>query len=160
MHHLVDAIIEQLQQELGTAIAASQQAHASATDSENIAENKYDTLAVEAAYLAHGQSLRIAELQQAIRAYQRFKPPSFTPSVIQLGKLVGIEDEKGKQQRLFIGPAAGGLSIKSPAGTIQVITPATPLGQVLMDKSSGDDVEWQLNDRRMRLSIVSVEQCY
>jgi transcription elongation GreA/GreB family factor len=37
-----------------------------ATHSENIVANKYDTLAVEAAYLAHGQSMRFAELKQVI----------------------------------------------------------------------------------------------
>ena len=53
MHYLVSAIVEKLQLELSTAVAASQQARDSATHSENIAANKYDTLAVEAAYLAH-----------------------------------------------------------------------------------------------------------
>ena len=60
MHHLITDIVEQLKLELSTAVAASQQAHDSATHSENIAANKYDTLAVEAAYLENGKSLRIA----------------------------------------------------------------------------------------------------
>jgi hypothetical protein len=56
MHYLISAIVEKLELELSTAVAASQQARDSATHSENIAANRYDTLAVEAAYLAHGQS--------------------------------------------------------------------------------------------------------
>ncbi len=66
MLNIIPAIIQQLEQELATAIKASQQAHSGATHSENTADNKYDTLALEAAYLAHGQSVRIEELQQSI----------------------------------------------------------------------------------------------
>ena len=44
-----------------TAISATQQAHDTATHEENIAENKYDTLGLEAAYLAHGQAQRQAQ---------------------------------------------------------------------------------------------------
>ncbi len=158
MHYLVRAIIEQLEQELSTAAAASQQAHASATHSENIADNKYDTLAVEAAYLAHGQSMRIEELQQAITLYQHFKRPEFSPgSSIQLGALLSLEDDAGEQCRLLIGPAAGGLSLETDQGKVQVITPNTPLGQVLIGKSVDDEVELRLTQRQQHFTIVSLE---
>lgn len=158
MHYLVCAIIEQLQLELSTAVAASQQAHDSATHSENIADNKYDTLAVEAAYLAHGQSMRIAELKQSIALYQHFQRPTFNAgTTIGLGALVSIEDDQEQQRRLLIGPAAGGLSIDSSQGPIQVITPTTPLGQVLIGKRVDDDVDWQINQRKESFTIVAIE---
>jgi len=117
MHYLVNAIVEKLELELSTAVAASQQARDSATHSENIAANKYDTLAVEAAYLAHGQSMRIAELKQSIALYQHFQRPTFNArATIQLGALVCIEDDQEQQRRLLIGPAAGGLSVDSEQG--------------------------------------------
>ena len=138
MHYLIEKIIQQLEIELATAIASSQQAHSSATHSENVADNKYDTLATEAAYLAHGQSMRVAELQQSILLYRRFNPPAYdSQSTIGLGALVEIETleppvtaaqitdpqpldprtsasqaaELGQRRRLFLGPAAGGLLI-------------------------------------------------
>jgi len=158
MHYLVCAIIEHLQGELSTAVAAGKQAHDSATHSENIADNKYDTLAVEAAYLAHGQSMRIAELQQSIAVYQHFQRPLFNAdAIIQLGALICIAGDQQQQRRLFIGPAAGGLGIDSEQGRIQVITPATPLGQVLMGKCVGDDVDWQINQRRESFRVVAIE---
>jgi transcription elongation GreA/GreB family factor len=158
MHYLVCAIIEQLQIELSTAVAASQQAHDSATHSENIADNKYDTLAVEAAYLAHGQSMRIAELKQSIALYQHFQRPTFNVgATIALGALVCIEDDQEQQRRLLIGPAAGGLSIDSEQGPIQVITPTTPLGQVLMGRRVDDELDWQINQRKESFSIVAIE---
>lgn len=158
MHYLVSAIVEKLELELSTAIAASQQARDSATHSENIAANKYDTLAVEAAYLAHGQSMRIAELTQSIALYQHFQRPSFKAgATIKTGALVCIEDEQEQQRRLLIGPAAGGLSIDSEQGPVQVITPIAPLGQALIGKCVDDEVDWQLNQGKGAFRIVSIE---
>ena len=158
MHDLVSAIVEKLQLELSTAVAASRQAHDSATHSENIAANRYDTLAVEAAYLAHGQSMRIAELKQSIALYQHFQRPTFNArTTVQLGALICIEDDQGQQRRLMIGPAAGGLIIDSEQGPIQVITPTAPLGQALMGKRVNDEVDWQVNQRKDSFSIVAVE---
>lgn len=158
MHYLVSAIIENLQLELSTAVAASQQAHDSATHSENIAANRYDTLAVEAAYLAHGQSSRIAELKQSIALYQQFQRPTFNAgATIQLGALVCIENDQGRQRRFLIGPTAGGLRIHSKQGPIQVITPGAPLGQALMGKRVDDEVDLQVNRRYESFSIVDIE---
>jgi transcription elongation GreA/GreB family factor len=158
MHYLINAIVEKLQLELSTAVAASEQAHDSATHSENIAANKYDTLAVEAAYLAHGQSIRIAELSQSIALYQHFQRPTFNArATVQLGALVCIEDDQEQQRRLLIGPAAGGLSIDSEQGPIQIITPSAPLGQALMGKRVDDQVVWQINQRNESFSIVAIE---
>ena len=158
MHYLISAIVEKLQLELSTAVAASAQAHDSATHSENIAANRYDTLAVEAAYLAHGQSLRIAELKQSIALYQHFQRPTFNaPATVQLGALVCIEDDQEQQRRLLIGPAAGGLSIDSKQGPIQIITPTAPIGQALMGKRVDDEVDWQFNQRKESFCIVAIE---
>ena len=158
MHYLVSAIVEKLQLELSTALAASQQAHDSATHSESIAANRYDTLAVEAAYLAHGQSMRIAELKQSIGLYQHFQRPTFNArATIQLGALVCIEDDQGEQRRFLIGPAAGGLSIDSEQGAIQVITPNAPLGQALMGKRVEDEVDWKINQRKESYSVIAIE---
>ena len=158
MHYLISAIVEKLQLELSTAVAASQQAHDSATHSENIAANKYDTLAVEAAYLAHGQSMRIAELKQSIALYQHFQRPTFNArATVQLGALVCIEDAQEQQRRLLIGPAAGGLSIDSEQGPVQVITPTAPLGQALLGKRVDDKVDWLSNQREESFSIVTIE---
>ncbi|MCX2983443.1 transcription elongation factor GreAB [Halieaceae bacterium IMCC14734] len=158
MHDLISAIVKKLQLELSTAVTASEQAHDSATHSENIAANKYDTLAVEAAYLAHGQSMRIAELKQSIALYQNFQRPTFNAhATIQTGALVCIEDDEGQQRRFLIGPAAGGLSIDGEQGLIQVVTPTAPLGQALMGKRVDDEVDWEINQRKESSIIVAIE---
>jgi len=158
MHYLVSAIVEKLQFELSTAIAASQQAHDSATHSENIAANRYDTLALEAAYLAHGQSMRITELKQSIALYQHFQRPTFTErSSIQLGALVCIEDDQGLRRRLLLAPAAGGLSVDTEHGPVQIITPTAPLGQALVGKCIDDEVGLRISERQESFRIVAIE---
>ncbi|CAA0081756.1 Transcription elongation factor GreA [Halioglobus japonicus] len=158
MHYLVSAVIETLQTELSTAVTASQQAHDSATHSENIAANKYDTLAVEAAYLAHGQSMRIAELQQYIALYQNFQRPTFdADAAVQVGALVCIEDDREQLRRLFVGPAAGGLTIEIEQSPIQVITPTAPLGHALMGKYAGDELDIHIAQRKESFRIIAIE---
>ncbi|MFN3238589.1 MAG: transcription elongation factor GreAB, partial [Pseudomonadales bacterium] len=66
---VVDAILNKLDSDLALAIAAAERARDTATDKENIAENKYDTLGLEAAYLAHGQSNRAQRLADEKQAF-------------------------------------------------------------------------------------------
>ena len=156
---LIDAIVKQLEQALATAAAASQEAHSSATHSENIADNKYDTLAVEAAYLAHGQSIRISELQETINLYKRFRRPEFTPeSPVQLGVLVDVESEQGQIQRLFIGPAAGGHIIKdNKTPDIHVVTISTPIGQAMLNKFIDDEITLKIHNRTEHFTIIDLQ---
>jgi hypothetical protein len=51
-------ILDKLRIDLDIAERAAQTAYETATHEENIAENKYDTLGLEASYLAAGQAKR------------------------------------------------------------------------------------------------------
>lgn len=158
MQHLVPTIIEQLESELATAIRANEEAHSSATHSENIATSRYDTLAIEAAYLSHGQSMRIADLQDSIALYRRFKRPDFDQhSSIQMGALVSLEDSEGDIQRLFIGPSAGGLRIPGKLNNLQVLTLATPLAKALLNKTVGDEIELKINAQSQYFTIIDIQ---
>ena len=53
-HAVHQLILEKLTVDLDIAQRAAQTAYETATHEENIAENKYDTLGLEAAYLASG----------------------------------------------------------------------------------------------------------
>eukprot|EP01034_Spumella_vulgaris_P013642 gene13642-17415_t len=59
-------VLERLAEDLLQAEQAAQAAHETATHEENIAENKYDTLGLEAAYLAVGQVRRAEGIRQAL----------------------------------------------------------------------------------------------
>jgi transcription elongation GreA/GreB family factor len=148
LYHL---IIDKLTSDLAMITRAALEAHANATDKENIPENKYDTLSLEASYLAQGQSKRAVEIERALSRFQKLKLQSFDEdSEISMGALVRLEDPSGARRLLFIGPDAGGLVMVEGGHSITVITPQSPVGQNLLGKVRGDSVA-------LRFGGVSVE---
>jgi transcription elongation GreA/GreB family factor len=136
---VVTAIIEALTAARDLAAAAADQAKETATSKENIAENKYDTLGLEAAYLAHGQSTRVQQLTSEIAAFTSLKdlPPAAAASA---GSLVALEGHGGDLRWLFIGRGAAGLKIRVAGAEIVVVTPESPAGQALLELAEGDVV--------------------
>ncbi|KIU49103.1 MULTISPECIES: GreA/GreB family elongation factor [Pseudomonas] len=154
---LLARIIERLGVDLDVAQRAAQTAYEAATAEENIAENKYDTLGLEASYLATGQARRMEEIRQARLAYQQLTLRDYDPEAgVQLSNLVLLADEQDRQQRVFLGPEAAGLKIGEGQALITVITPRSPLGQSLMGKLEGDEVVLVLGNGRQVYELVEV----
>jgi transcription elongation GreA/GreB family factor len=147
---LLQLIVERLTTDLDTAQRAAQSAYETATHKENIAENKYDTLGLEASYLATGQARRMQEIRQALALYRQLDMHAHDPERgIALGDLVVLEDRQGHTQRLFLGPEAAGMKLRLEGQAITVITPRSPLGHGLMGKRQGDT---------LHLSVAGVPQ--
>ncbi|BCJ08236.1 elongation factor GreAB [Pseudomonas sp. RtIB026] len=138
---LLQCIIATLELDMEVLRRAAQTAYEAATAEENIAENKYDTLGLEASYLATGQARRTAEIRQALHTYQQWVLRDYDPARgIQIGCLVTLEDESGQRRRLFLGPEGAGLKVGEGDGLVTVITPRAPLGQQLLGKRVDDEV--------------------
>jgi len=138
---LLAQIVATLERDLDVLTRAAQTAYEAATAEENIAENKYDTLGLEASYLATGQARRSAEIRKALLTYQQLLLRDHDPTRgVQVSNLVTLEDEDGGRRRLFIGPEAAGLKIGEGDGLVTVITPRSPLGQQLLGKKVDDEV--------------------
>jgi len=154
---LVTLIIKKLEQELSQAINAANEAHASAVDDQSIAETQYDTLAIEASYLAEGQSRRVQVLQEALLNYQMLTLADFDENKpIALSALVQLYADSKKQHWFFIGPAAGGFRCQLNEQHITVITPISPMGLVLMGEYSGEDIDVTLGNGKLTDYIASV----
>lgn len=152
---LLARIIERLGSDLDIAQRSAQTAYEAATAKENIAENKYDTLGLEASYLATGQARRMEEIRQARAAYQQLQMRDYDPEAgIQVSNLVLLVDEHDHPQRLFLGPEAAGLKLGEGEALVTVITPRSPLGQSLMGKFEGDEVVMVLGNVRHVYEIV------
>ncbi|MEG2976956.1 MAG: GreA/GreB family elongation factor [Comamonas sp.] len=142
---LQQQVLEQLSEDLQQVEQAARAAHESATHEENIAENKYDTLGLEAAYLATGQARRAEAIRQAIAHWQQFRPRLYNASEgIQLGALVCLVDADDKQQLLFLGPDGGSMKLVCGADLVQVISSKAPLGKAMLGKCEGDEVSIQV----------------
>ncbi|MFK3791460.1 GreA/GreB family elongation factor [Pseudomonas piscis] len=150
-------ILQQLQDDLLVALRAAQTAYETATHEESVAENKYDTLGLEAAYLAAGQSRRVEEIRQALGLWQNLVlRPGDAQSSIQVGSLLGLEDERGREQWLFLGPDAAGLKVQVVGQMVTVITPRSPMGQGLLGKFEGDEVEIVVAGSRQQFTVTEV----
>jgi transcription elongation GreA/GreB family factor len=138
---LLARIVAALEHDIDVLSRAAQTAYETATAEENIAENKYDTLGLEASYLATDQARRTAEIRQALQIYQQLLLRDYDPARgVQVSNLVTLEDEDGQQRRLFLGPEAAGLKIGEGDELVTVITPRSPLGQQLAGKRVDDEV--------------------
>ena len=154
---LVALIIKNLKQELSQAINAANEAHAAAVDDQSVAETQYDTLAIEASYLAEGQSRRVQELQEALISYQELNLVEFDENKpIALSALVQLHADSKKQHWFFIGPAAGGFRCELNEQYITVITPKSPIGIVLMREFEGESIDVMLGNGQLTDYIASV----
>lgn len=137
---------------------AAQTAYETATHEENVAENKYDTLGLEASYLATGQARRMEEIRQALkRCRELILRPHDPQTGIQLGALLALEAENGSEQWLFLAPDAAGLKVEEAGQLITVISPRSPLGGALLGKLEGDEVTIKVGGVAQRYSIIRVE---
>jgi len=154
---VIALIIRELESELKQAVNSAKEAHAAAVDDESVAETQYDTLAIEAGYLAEGQSRRVQELQSAIQSYQSLSLLTFDQNkAISLSALVQLSQDKESNHWFFIGPAAGGFRCQLAKQHITVITPQSPMGKALMNKLEDDDVEVLLNKNTLQDYIQKV----
>jgi len=150
------AIISALEAKLSIALAATQRAIDAATDEETVPEHKYDTLALEASYLAHGQAMRVQECEQELTVFRNLKVRSFEVQAIAVGAYVELEDEQEILKRFFISPCAGGLAISYQSNPVYLLTTQSPLGRVLKGKLEGDEVQLSIADKSMTYQVVTV----
>lgn len=150
-------VLDRLAEDLLQAEQAARVAHEAATHEENIAENKYDTLGLEAAYLATGQARRAEAIRQAIANWRQFRPSPYDASKgIQLGALVCLVDSENKQQQLLLGPVGGSMKLVSGAQLVQVISSEAPLGRAMLGKCEGDEVSIQVAPIRQQFEVLWV----
>ena len=134
---VIQAIIHELESQLATATAASQQAAESATDEESKAETKWDTQGLEASYLAAGQAEQARVIGESIQTLNGFltELPDAQGRVMA-GTLVECE-LGGIRDWFFLSPVGGGLEIEIGDNEVTIITPQSPLGSSILGKETG-----------------------
>jgi hypothetical protein len=120
-----------------SALAAKQ----AATHSESKAEDQYDTRGLEASYLAGAQAKRVGELEAFLGQLRHwdFRPFSATTPIAS----TALVELRGEEKTLFclLLPEGGGRSLDYEGKTIQITTPQSPLGEVLLGRKQGDEIE-------------------
>lgn len=153
---LMQRIIASLTQELAVIKGGAREAYEEATHEESQPENRFDTHSLEASYLAAGQAKLVVELETAIMRCQNMELRAFeADEPIGIGALVELES-KADKDLYFLIPTAGGVEIKDQDRPIQVITPQSPIGKLLIGRRKGDSVSLKTATLPRELSILSV----
>ncbi len=139
---VLGAIVEALQAAVDMLKASSESAHDEATNEETKQESKYDTRAIEAAYLAGAQSKRMMETGADLKRYRGVSPEGNGSGCVDEPSLVGLENEETGISYYFVGPGAAGLKVEVGAHRVLVITPSSPLGKALVGSEEDDETKF------------------
>ena len=154
---IIEEIIAALDADLALFSTAAKTAHAAATHTECLPDNKYDTTALEASYIAQGQANRAQEIRVTLECYRTLTLHNFDDeSPIRLTALVTLESDDGTVKRFFLGPLAGGMKIADGDKEVVVITPGSPLGRSLLGLRTGDEVRAGGDAAAMLFTVVAV----
>jgi transcription elongation GreA/GreB family factor len=154
---LLRLIIEQLTHNLAVQFNAALTAHEASTHEQNIPDNKYETLALEASYVAQGQANRAQEIKRALATYKQLTLRRFDDdSAIRLTALITLASDDDSTRTVFIGPLEGGMKVVDHLTEIVVVTPESPLGRDLIGKTVGDRVRIGAGTGRKEFEIVRV----
>ena len=154
---IIQQIITSLSTDLAVLSTAARAAHEAATHSECLPDNKYDTTALEASYIAQGQANRAQEIKRALETYKQLTLEQFDDNTtIALSALVTLAGDDAATRTVFIGPLEGGIKVVDELTEIVVITPASPLGRDLIGKSVGDRVRSGSGPGSKNFEIVAV----
>lgn len=153
--NILSQFINQLEEDFNLIAKLANQAKSDATDSESVAENKYDTRGLEASYLAGAQALRAKELQDAIYLYQQLNLSDISKK-IKVGSLLQARVNDYENKWFFIVPTKGGMTIEVNGIAITALTTASPLGQKFISKGVKDSVELQTKSKLDEYEILEV----
>jgi len=155
---VLEQLIAALRHDLSALQTAVKVAHESATHGESVAENKYDTRGLEAAYLAHGQAMRATEIEAALLSFEAINPNSLATcnNEVALHSFMQLEDQSGTTRWLWLGSDAGGLKFSFDKRDAMVVTPSSPLGAALMGREQGDVIELRVADNLMEYEIIAL----
>lgn len=154
---LIEQIRAELEKDLGALKEAERVTREAATHEESKPENEYDTRALEASYLAGAQSKRITDTEALLVFYKHIEPKSFTEKdPISSTALVEAE-YNGKHHYFFVASKGGGIIVNFEGKKIQVITPASPLGEALQGLKVGDTALVENGSQVLEYEILSIQ---
>ncbi len=152
---IIQLILAKLEDDYQMFMRAAKTAHEAATHSENIPDNKYDTLALESSYIAQGQANRALEIKNAIALLKQLPLKKFSiDDSIRLTALIEIESKDGTVRHFFLAPVAGGMTVQIQGNEVRIVTPDSPVGKALLGCQTGDNV--QLGHICQESEIISV----
>ena len=151
----IKALIFQIESELTSLVKSAKTAHAAATHEESRAEDRHDTFAIEASYLAAGQATRVSELTRTLQEFQTYSSQG-PLDWVRPGALVTYHSE-GHTSFVFFAILGGGTKITLDEIPIQVLSMKSPLGESFLDARMGEEITFENRGIEKTCQIISIE---
>ncbi|MDQ3807111.1 MAG: hypothetical protein M3298_02970 [Thermoproteota archaeon] len=138
---LLGEIVARLEAEIKKLRESFEEAKLTSIEAPGRMQSRYDTMGVEAAWVADGLAKSLEERVEGVYRLKNIRLPE-DPEKVSLGCVVGIGPEDGGVENLyFILPACGGISVTVESGVlIQTVMPQAPVARALIGKSLDDEV--------------------
>ena len=154
---IIQLFLQQFEKEVSALAQSAKAAHEAATHEESKSEDKHDTRAIEASYLAAGQAARVAELEKVILEYRGYIEKKAPPAErIRPGCLVQLSTG-GKNFYSFFAVLGGGTQVKVGDLVITVTIESSPLGEELSDSRVGDEVSIDTRNGNRDYEVVKID---
>lgn len=153
---LLETLKQQLEKELVLLKKAALATYEDATHEETKPENKYDTRALEASYLAGAQAQRVKDVEELISIckFQQVKDYK-DGDAIAYTAVIEVESN-GKSNWFLFLPKGGGFNVEFAGKKIQVITPASPVGGAMQGLTVGDIATIESQGQKREYEILSL----
>ena len=127
-----------------------------ATNTESKPENKYDTRALEASYLAGAQQERLNEMKGMRRVFASTELKSFAEEASLASTAVVELEFEGVRSWCLLLPFAAGFSLSLDSNTsVNTVSIQSPLGQALIGKFKGDWITLTIDGIEKDYEIIS-----
>ena len=153
---IIKGFIEKFRSELSILTQSAKAAHAAATHEESKAEDRHDTFAIEASYLAAGQAVRVADLEKTLEEFEGYLEHPVSLNQVRLGALITYELDQ-KLHHAFFSKFGGGSKIEIESIPFQVLTLLSPLGEALEGTQANEEVDLELRGSEKTYRIISVD---
>ncbi len=153
---LISAFIQQLEQDLASMKSAARATLEAATHEESKPENEYDTRGLEASYLAGAQAKRALEIEEVLSLFKTASFKDFAAhDKVQATALVEV-DLDGKQNLLLLMPKGGGVRLSFEGKSVQIVTPQSSLGEILLGLKVGETAEFEVGTKVRECEVLSI----
>lgn len=154
---LLAAFVAHLETELLAIKEAARATHEAVTHEDAKPENEYDTRAIENSYLAGAQAKRAGEIDEILSSFRTVVPKDFgAGDAVSATALVELDGD-GKKNTVFVMPKGGGFSLNHGGKTIRIVTPQSHLGEALLGRRAGDEIDVEIGDQTRTYEILSVK---
>jgi len=147
-------IIKHLEEDIAISAQAVAMARDTATHNDCLGSSKYETMGLEASYLAQGQGTRLLELERSLAYFKQIN--LVHASSIMLNSYIELKSDDDKVSYFWLSADEGGLKISYNKKNITIITPKSPLGSQLMGKNIDDVCELRIANQHHHYEIITI----